>query len=99
MQVIFAHETGPVVKRFSVTGTDGDAHKREYRRHLLIAMREAERDIAYRLVGDSWGRLVGSFWGAPNDAEIAMLNRASAMRPDLFGVFELEKASALLVTP
>jgi len=92
IEMVIDHETGPVVKRWAVIGTLADkigtAHQREHRYKLLKRWREAERDIAYRMFGDDWGKHVTrGLWsaGPPNEPEVSLLKQAMHLRPDLFG--------------
>jgi hypothetical protein len=93
--VLFSDETGPVTKRIRYGSCEGACGlPKDWGRKLLTAMREAERDIAYRMFGkDEWHKQVGPMWGPPMQHELRMGGQALVMRPDLFDR-EMDEARA-----
>jgi hypothetical protein len=82
--VVFSHETGDVTKQMMWGGCERACGvPPAWGVKLHRAMREAERDIAYRMFGDDWRTRVA--WGPVQECELRRLSVAPELCPDLFG--------------
>jgi hypothetical protein len=79
-------EGGEITKRLLCSGCEQVVFgSPRWAGKLLMAMREAERDFAYRIFGaKEWRKHVGRMWGPVQAHELRMADQAVALRPDLF---------------
>ena len=85
-RAIFSHETGDVSKQVRTHFNEDGKEANRFTFELKRAMVEAERDIAYKMFGDSWQNHTDakSFAKEWLPHQLLMLEQAMSMRPDLF---------------
>lgn len=87
-EIKFSDETGDFSKRIHLSGLlfkiHGEAPFADRMQALKKTLREAERDVAFKMFGSEWRDHVGPFFGPPRKLDLALAEQAEALCPEYF---------------